>query len=201
MDKLASGPKPFRLMGEHIVLFLDGEGAPATLGPLPPPNREALQRLDDERANRMRLSRLGIRPDRTARTDSAPSLATTPCQTLASGPSTPRAATATPGSLPRRAGPRHSLLAARRRRDLSSHPPVRREVELRSQDDGEFFPQLPLLLRPQGGCSATSSSRSGKKYDLTETAYRFVPAWQCVSGWTRCSGGGGERLSSPNIDR
>ena len=31
LDRLASGPQPFRLMGEDIVLFLDSEGAPAAL--------------------------------------------------------------------------------------------------------------------------------------------------------------------------
>jgi phenylpropionate dioxygenase-like ring-hydroxylating dioxygenase large terminal subunit len=31
VDTLADGPKPFRLLGEDIVLFLDGEGAPAAL--------------------------------------------------------------------------------------------------------------------------------------------------------------------------
>jgi len=31
LDRLADGPKPFGLMGENIVLFLDGEGAPAAL--------------------------------------------------------------------------------------------------------------------------------------------------------------------------
>ena len=29
--KLADGPKPFRLLGQDVVLFLDGEGAPAAL--------------------------------------------------------------------------------------------------------------------------------------------------------------------------
>jgi phenylpropionate dioxygenase-like ring-hydroxylating dioxygenase large terminal subunit len=31
LDDLADGPKPFRLLGEDIVLFLDAEGAPAAL--------------------------------------------------------------------------------------------------------------------------------------------------------------------------
>jgi phenylpropionate dioxygenase-like ring-hydroxylating dioxygenase large terminal subunit len=31
LDRLASGPQPFRLMGEDIVLFLDADGAPAAL--------------------------------------------------------------------------------------------------------------------------------------------------------------------------
>ena len=31
LDDLASGPKPFRLLGEDIVLFLDGSGRPAAL--------------------------------------------------------------------------------------------------------------------------------------------------------------------------
>jgi phenylpropionate dioxygenase-like ring-hydroxylating dioxygenase large terminal subunit len=31
LDRLAAGPLPFRLMGEDIVLFLDGAGAPAAL--------------------------------------------------------------------------------------------------------------------------------------------------------------------------
>jgi phenylpropionate dioxygenase-like ring-hydroxylating dioxygenase large terminal subunit len=31
MDELKSGPKPFRLLGEDIVLFLDAEGKPAAL--------------------------------------------------------------------------------------------------------------------------------------------------------------------------
>ena len=29
--KLDDGPKPFTLLGENIVLFLDGEGRPAAL--------------------------------------------------------------------------------------------------------------------------------------------------------------------------
>ena len=31
VDKLADGPKPFTLLGENIVLFLDAEGKPAAL--------------------------------------------------------------------------------------------------------------------------------------------------------------------------
>src|SRR5258708_38188657 len=31
LDHLKSGPKPFRLLGENIVLFLDERGAPAAL--------------------------------------------------------------------------------------------------------------------------------------------------------------------------
>ena len=31
VDKLAGGPKPFTLLGENIVLFLDAEGKPAAL--------------------------------------------------------------------------------------------------------------------------------------------------------------------------
>lgn len=31
LDDLAAGPKPLELMGEQIVLFLDGEGNPAAL--------------------------------------------------------------------------------------------------------------------------------------------------------------------------
>ena len=31
LDRLADGPQPFRLMGEDIVLFLDGDGVPAAL--------------------------------------------------------------------------------------------------------------------------------------------------------------------------
>jgi phenylpropionate dioxygenase-like ring-hydroxylating dioxygenase large terminal subunit len=31
MDSLKEGPQPFTLLGEHIVLFLDGEGKPAAL--------------------------------------------------------------------------------------------------------------------------------------------------------------------------
>src|ERR1700720_3374679 len=31
VDMLADGPKPFVLLGENIVLFLDGEGKPAAL--------------------------------------------------------------------------------------------------------------------------------------------------------------------------
>ena len=31
VDHLADGPKPFRLMNEDIVLFLDADGAPAAL--------------------------------------------------------------------------------------------------------------------------------------------------------------------------
>ena len=31
LDKLHDGPKPFRLLGQNVVLFLDEEGKPAAL--------------------------------------------------------------------------------------------------------------------------------------------------------------------------
>ena len=63
VDELEDGPKPFTLLGETIVLFLDAKGEPAALrGPLLPPHREALEGLVPRRQHRLRLSRLGIRP-------------------------------------------------------------------------------------------------------------------------------------------
>ena len=62
VSHLADGPKPFRLMNEDIVLFLDADGAPAGAArPLLPPNRQAVQRLGGRRQDRLRLSWLDLR--------------------------------------------------------------------------------------------------------------------------------------------
>ena len=61
LDDLASGPKPFRLLGEDIVLFLDASGkARGFAGSLLPSHREALEGLVQGRPACLRLSRLDL---------------------------------------------------------------------------------------------------------------------------------------------
>ena len=58
---LAEGPKPFRLMNEDMVLFLDADGqAGGVAGPVLPSHREAVEGLDGRGADRLRLSRLDL---------------------------------------------------------------------------------------------------------------------------------------------
>ena len=64
VDKLKDGPKPFRLLGEDIVLFPAEGDAPAALEDRCCHRTAKL--LDQGRPYRMRLSRLGIRSRRKA---------------------------------------------------------------------------------------------------------------------------------------
>ena len=71
LDDLRDGPKPFRLLGErHRAVPRRGRPARGAAGPLLPPHRQALQGLVQGRPDRLRLSRLDLRPRRQARTHS-----------------------------------------------------------------------------------------------------------------------------------
>ena len=61
VHKLANGPKPFRLLGQDVVLFLDEEGAPAALEDRCCHRTAKLSKGSIQgRPYRLRLSRLGI---------------------------------------------------------------------------------------------------------------------------------------------
>ena len=61
VHKLANGPKPFRLLGQDVVLFLDAEGAPAALEDRCCHRTAKLSKgWIQGRPYRLRLSRLGI---------------------------------------------------------------------------------------------------------------------------------------------
>ena len=52
VDELKEGPKPFTLLGEQIVLFLDGDGqARGARRPLLPSHRKALEGLGARNGN------------------------------------------------------------------------------------------------------------------------------------------------------
>lgn len=61
LSDLADGPKPFTLMGEKIVLFLDGEGQPAAMMDRCCHRTARLSKgWCEGRPDRVRLSRLGL---------------------------------------------------------------------------------------------------------------------------------------------
>jgi len=61
LEHLKDGPKPFTLLGEAVVLFLDAKGQPAALEDrCCPPHRQAVKGLVQQRPYCLRLSWLGI---------------------------------------------------------------------------------------------------------------------------------------------
>ena len=60
LEDLATGPKPFRLLGEDIVLFLAAAETRSVEGSLLPSHLETVQGLVQGRTSCLRLSRLDL---------------------------------------------------------------------------------------------------------------------------------------------
>ena len=166
LDDLKDGPKPFRLLGEDIVLFLDKDGKPAALKDRCCHRTAKLSKgWMQRRPDRLRLSRLDLRPHRQARPRAA-------IPGAAGGAEPVDAGLPLRGALRLRLGrARRAARADPRRRGgarsvVPAHPAVLRGVEhVGVPADGEFVRQRAFRLRAQGHVRPAQPAAAGEIRD------------------------------------
>ena len=166
VDALKDGPKPFKLLGQEIALFLDKDGEPAALEDRCCHRTAKLSKgwIND---GNIVCGYHGWEYDRDGKLVMIPQFPFEQAVPDARAEVVPRqGALRLCLGLPRRAARRHSRADLRGRSRLPPHPSVLRPLEdLVAAPDGEFVRQRAFRLRPQRHVRRHQPAQAGEVRD------------------------------------